>query len=57
MRAADQVSVDLPVVLRDRLARHRLHPRMALHEVIEEALDHWESSGAWMPFAAAPMDA
>ena len=56
MRAQDAVSIDLPLVLRDRLASHRLHPRMALYEVVEEALLCWESMGGWAPFKAAPVD-
>jgi hypothetical protein len=55
MRAKDFVGIDIPVVLRDALARHRLHPRMALHEVIEEALHAWEESGAWTPHTVAPV--
>ena len=55
MRAKDFVSIDIPLVLHDAIARHRLHPRMALHEVIEEALQWWEESGAWTPHVAAPV--
>lgn len=43
----DTVNVVMPVVLRDRLARHRLHPRQPLYEVIEDALHSWEDAGAW----------
>jgi hypothetical protein len=35
----DFTTVEVPVVLRDRLARRRIHERQAMHEVIEEALD------------------
>jgi hypothetical protein len=56
MRAKDFVSIDIPLVLRDAIARHRLHPRMALHEVIEETLQWWEASGAWTPATRAPVD-
>ena len=56
MRAKDVVCIDVPVVLRDAIARHRLHPRMALHEVIEEALQWWEESGGWKPIPRAPVD-
>jgi hypothetical protein len=55
-QAQDQVNVAMPNVLRDRLAGHRLHPRMALHEVIEEALDFWEECGGWSPYLRAPVD-
>jgi hypothetical protein len=44
----DSVLVEIPVVLRDLMARRRLHPRQALHEVIEEAFLFWEESGAWL---------
>jgi hypothetical protein len=43
----DSVLVEIPVALRDLMARHRVHPRQALHEVIEEAFLFWEESGAW----------
>lgn len=56
MRATDHVSVDMPNVLRDRIARLRLHPRMALYEVIEEALEYWETAGGWLPHVPAPVD-
>ncbi len=46
----------MPNVLRDRLAHHRLHPRMALYEIIEEALLFWEDAGGWQPFLRAPVD-
>ncbi len=55
-QSRDHVTLALPNVLRDRLASHRLHPRMALYEVIEEALVFWEESGGWAPFVAAPVD-
>jgi len=54
--AHDQVNIAIPVVLRDRLASFRLHPRMAMHQVIEEALDFWEDRGAWEPFLKALVD-
>lgn len=57
MRATDHVSVDMPNVLRDRLARLRLHHRMPLYEVIEEAVEYWEACGGWLPHVAAPVDA
>jgi hypothetical protein len=34
--------IEVPIVLRDRLAAWRIHPRQAYFEVIEEALDVWE---------------
>ena len=38
----ESTTVEVPTVLRDRLARLRGHPRQAMHEVIEEALDVYE---------------
>lgn len=45
----DTVNIVVPVVLRDRLASHRLHGRQALHEIIEDALAGWEDGGGWFP--------
>lgn len=47
MVSADNTVIEVPIVLRDRLAAHRIHPRQAYHEVIEEALAFWEDSGGW----------
>lgn len=55
-QAKDQVNIALPLLLRDRLAALRWHPRMAMHEVIEEALDFWEDRGGWAPLVKAPVD-
>lgn len=44
MRTKDAVTIELPNVLRDRLARLKLHERQAFHEVIEGALDFYEDS-------------
>lgn len=52
----DTVSILVPNILRDRLATHRLHPRMPYYEIIEEALLFWEARGGWTPFVAAPID-
>jgi predicted DNA-binding protein len=41
-RAKDATAIELPVVLRDRLARLKVHERQAFHEVIEQALDVYE---------------
>ena len=46
----------MPNVLRDKIASHRLHPRMPLYEVIEEAVMFWEECGGWTPFTRAPVD-
>lgn len=35
----DFTTVEVPTVLRDRLARLRIHPRQAFYELIEDALD------------------
>lgn len=51
----DTVQVLVPNVLRDRLASHRLHPRMPMYEIIEEALLFWEESGGWTPYMKAPV--
>jgi len=56
VQAQDQVNVAMPTVLRDRIASHRLHPRMAMYEVVEEAVDFWEHSGGWLPYLKAPVD-
>ena len=40
----DMVSVAMPVVLRDRLAALRVHPRQAFYEVVEDALDWFEDA-------------
>ena len=39
LRTRDSVTVEMPNVLRDRIQQHRLHPRMALHEIIEAAFE------------------
>lgn len=43
----DCTTIEVPVVLRDRIARHRLHGRQAYYEVVEEALSWWEDCGGW----------
>lgn len=35
----DYKTVEVPTVLRDRLLRRRAHPRQAMYEIIEDALD------------------
>lgn len=55
-RCQDYVALEMPNVLRDRLRRHLLHPRMAMHEVIEEALEFWEEAAGWTPHVRAPVD-
>lgn len=40
-------NIDIPFVLRDRLATGRLPPRQAYYEVIEAALDFWDDAGGW----------
>ena len=56
VHAKDCVTMELPNVLRDRIARHRLHPRMAMYEIVEEALSVWEEAGGWAPAERAPVD-
>lgn len=56
VQAQDCVNIEVPNVLRDRIRAHRLHPRQAYHEIIEEAISFWEESGAWSPYTAAPVD-
>ena len=55
-RAKDCVTIEVPSVLRDRIRTHRLHPRQPFHEIIEEALEWWENSGAWTPYTKAAID-
>ncbi|MCA1819774.1 MAG: hypothetical protein LC620_06980 [Halobacteriales archaeon] len=43
----DSTTMELPTVLRDRIASHRLHGRQAYYEVVEEALGFWEERGGW----------
>jgi len=38
----DFTTLEAPTVLRDRLMRLRSHPRQAMYEVIEDALDVYE---------------
>lgn len=47
MASPDNTLLELPIVLRDRLAAQRLHPRQAYYEVIEAALDVWDDLGGW----------
>ncbi|MEK6976585.1 MAG: hypothetical protein AABY18_09615 [Candidatus Thermoplasmatota archaeon] len=42
VRTRDATTIELSVVLRDRLLRLKVHERQACHEVIEEALDVYE---------------
>ncbi|HVL88468.1 MAG TPA: hypothetical protein VM681_10775 [Candidatus Thermoplasmatota archaeon] len=37
--AKKQTTIRIPVALRDRLARHRAHPRESLADVVARALD------------------
>jgi hypothetical protein len=52
----DTVAILVPIVLRDRLASLRLHPRQPYYEVVEEALEFWSAAGGWAPVQAAPVD-
>lgn len=47
MVAQDNVVIEIPIPLRDRLAGQRVHPRQAYYEVIEAALDLWDDLGGW----------
>lgn len=47
----DSKLVELPIALCDLIARHRLHPRQALHEVVEEAFFFWQERGGWRGLA------
>jgi hypothetical protein len=47
MVAPDNVVIEVPIVLRDRLANQRLHPRQAYYEIVEAALDLWDDLGGW----------
>ncbi|MFA5943938.1 MAG: hypothetical protein WC876_05685 [Candidatus Thermoplasmatota archaeon] len=44
-RSKDATSIEIPIVLRDRIVRLKRHERQACHEVIEEALDFFEDAG------------
>ena len=43
-RTKDAVVIEVPLTLRDRLARFKVHDRQAFHEVVEAALDFYEDS-------------
>lgn len=43
-RAQDCTAIELPVVLRDRLGRLKVHERQAYYEVVEDALDYYEDA-------------
>ena len=55
-KTQDSTTIEVPAALRDLIARHRLHPRQALHEVVEEAFRFWEEGGAWSGMSG-PWDA
>ena len=40
----ESTTIEVPTVLRDRLKRFRVHPRQAMHEVIEAAIDFYEDA-------------
>ncbi|MCA1819899.1 MAG: hypothetical protein ABR562_02740 [Thermoplasmatota archaeon] len=50
----DSTLIEIPTALRDLIARQRLHPRQALHEIIEEAFFFWEESGGWTGLPLPP---
>lgn len=50
MARPDHTTIEVPTILRDRLAAMRIHPRQALYELVEDALDVWDDLEA----AAAP---
>lgn len=43
-RTKDSTTIEIPIVLRDRLLRFKRHERQAFHEVLEAALDYYEDS-------------
>lgn len=43
----DYATIELPVMLRDRLKRHLRHPRQPCHDFVEDLLDHWLDSGGY----------
>jgi hypothetical protein len=47
LAAKDCTTIEVPIVLRDLIARERLHARQAYHEVIEEAVLFWLEQGGW----------
>lgn len=46
--------VEMPIPLRDLIARQRLHPRQALHEIVEEAILFWQDHGGWRGVTLPP---
>ena len=44
VRTRDAVVIEVPLTLRDRLARFKVHERQAFHEVVEAALDFYEDA-------------
>lgn len=50
----DSTLVEIPIPLRDLIARQRLHSRQALHEVIEEAFHYWHENGGWTGIQLPP---
>lgn len=52
----DMTTIDVPVVLRDLLAEHRLHARQPYYEVAEEALLFWLEHGGWSPHREVLVD-
>jgi len=43
----DYTAIEIPVILRDRIAAHRVHARQAYYDVIEDAFEIWEELGGW----------
>ena len=52
----DTVTILVPTVFRDRLAKLRLHPRQPYYEILEEAVSFWLEKGGWWPYVPAPVD-
>ncbi len=47
MGSAGMTTIEIPIVLRDRLRRGKAHQHQAYHELIRAALDFWDDRGGW----------
>lgn len=47
MGSIDMTTIEIPVVLRDRLRFLKAHPHQAYYELLENAIDYWEDMGGW----------
>ena len=47
MGSAGMTTIEIPIVLRDRLRRGKAHQQQAYYELIRAALDYWDQHGGW----------